>query len=438
MEYGRKLNPERMLRIPRGIKGVRQKVIVTHNPSKIDQNQLLLVRFPNLGSEDVIVPGTANLSFDVELSSSVDPKRTLVDNIGRAIVRRLAVKFEGNDILSIDDYDIFGCYKDLWMSRGERKNAIRQGIILSDGCTENCMKIRINASDKDVSNNKDKAMGEAYTNKFIIPLDFEMLDSTMPYYQAGLGNRLCYEITFNSYERVIRSVPANSDEGEVLKPDASYKISNISLEYEIVSQPYLALRIKTEYQNMALLYDRVLRHRRIQVNKSDTTWNWSFNTPCKSLRGILILFEEEDDYKRETFKFYNPKIQKVSVIVEGKPNQLFSQGMQPFEHYDEICKYFAEGRGKDGNANGVQRELMLSDMNVADYLTTKYGLWLDFRTIDENILHGTGRRIENASEGITLQVEKTAETTGKLNCFIYLIMDAQLNIQNREFVSTLY
>ena len=51
-------------------------------------------------------------------------------------------------------------------------------------------------------------------------------------------------------------------------------------------------------------------------------WNWAFNTPCKSLKGILVLFEEERSYTRDTSKFYNPKIQKVSVIVEGKPNQL--------------------------------------------------------------------------------------------------------------------
>ena len=77
---------------------------------------------------------------------------------------------------------------------------------------------------------------------------------------------------------------------------------------------------------MALLYDRILRHRKIIVNKSDTVWNWAFNMPCKSLKGILVLFEEEQSYTRDTSKFYNPKIQKVSVIVEGKPNQLYTQG----------------------------------------------------------------------------------------------------------------
>ena len=81
---------------------------------------------------------------------------------------------------------------------------------------------------------------------------------------------------------------------------------------------------------MAFLYDRVLRHRQISVNKSDTTWNWSFNTPCKSLKGILVLFEERESYTQDTSKFYNPKIQKVSVIVEGKPNQLYAQGMRSF------------------------------------------------------------------------------------------------------------
>ena len=32
-----------------------------------------------------------------------------------------------------------------------------------------------------------------------------MLDSATPYYQAGLRNRLCYEITFNDYSRATKS-----------------------------------------------------------------------------------------------------------------------------------------------------------------------------------------------------------------------------------------
>ena len=172
--------------------------------------------------------------------------------------------------------------------------------------------------------------------------------------------------------------------------DAKYEISNISLECEIVTQPTLARSIKTEYDEMVLLYDRILRHRRIPVNKPDTTWNWSFNAPCKSLKGILVLFEEEKPYARDTSKFYDPKIQKVSVIAEGKPNQLYPQEMRSFEQYDEICKYFAEGKQKDNSANEVQKHLQPYNVSVGEYLTDSYALWLDFKTTDENDLHGMG------------------------------------------------
>ena len=64
---------------------------------------------------------------------------------------------------------------------------------------ENCIKLRINAGDKSAANKQGNVIASTYGNKFIIPLDFEMLDSALPYYQAGLGNRLCYEITFNDY-----------------------------------------------------------------------------------------------------------------------------------------------------------------------------------------------------------------------------------------------
>ena len=124
MEYGKRLNPECSLRTPKGIKGTRQKVIVTHNPSEIDQNQELLVKFPNLGSDDVIIPGTANPSFNIELTSTVDPNRTLVSNIGRAIIKILAVKFEGNEIMCVDDFDVLACYRDLWKTKSEKRNAI--------------------------------------------------------------------------------------------------------------------------------------------------------------------------------------------------------------------------------------------------------------------------------------------------------------------------
>ena len=98
---------------------------------------------------------------------------------------------------------MFACYRDLWKTKSEKRNAVRQGITSNDSCIPNCIKLRINVKDKNTSITQDKAIADTYGNKFIIPFGFEMLDTLLLCYQSGLENRLCYEITFNNYERVI-------------------------------------------------------------------------------------------------------------------------------------------------------------------------------------------------------------------------------------------
>ena len=82
---------------------------------------------------------------------------------------------------------------------------MRQGIIYSGGCTLGCMKLQINAFDKGAMNKRDAAIASACGNRFVIPLDFKVLDSMIPCRHLGLGNRLCYKITFNNYDGVIIS-----------------------------------------------------------------------------------------------------------------------------------------------------------------------------------------------------------------------------------------
>ena len=104
--YGRKLNPYCKFREPLGVKGVRQSVVITNNPSTTAQNQQLLVRFPNLGAHDVIVPGTARLAFKITLNSE-DATRTVVQNLGRAIVKKATIKISCNEGMSMDDRDAY-------------------------------------------------------------------------------------------------------------------------------------------------------------------------------------------------------------------------------------------------------------------------------------------------------------------------------------------
>ena len=425
-EYGNKLDPYRKLRTPRGIKGTRQTLFNTHVPANIGQTDVLTVRFPDLGANDVIVPGTTKLSFKITLNSAAgarqDANRTICNNLGRAIVSKIEVKLEGKSVFTLDDSDIYLCYQDLWKTTEERENAAYQGI-----CSAAIRKIRIDAGDKNMSNAKNKAVGTTYSNRFSVPLDFELLSSDMPYYQYQMKDRLSYELTFNNYGKVIVSTDKN----------ATYAISDIHLEYETITSAELATMIRNKYKGkFTVLFDKIQRHSKKTYDKSDTIWNISMAPNVKSMKGILILFVDPGDggelYARDSENFYNPKINKVSITLDGNSNQLYSSGMLQHQQWDEIRKHFADGRHRIVNA--IAKELELSDMLLADYLTTKYGLWLDMRTTDDDSLHGTGRKL-TGSQSIHIQIEKEAETAGALDAYMFYICDGQLNFSDSRFVN---
>ena len=216
MEVGDKVNLQSSYRKGFALKGLHQHIIKTNNPSSIGPDELLTVCFPDLKENQVIIPSTTKLIFNITLVGT-DVNRTLVGNLGRNIIRKLVVKLEGNEIISIDDYDILCSYYDCWKCTNERFNAVFQGIVEADGQTENAIKHRINAGDK-ANNAKDQTVASIYDNRFCIPLDFEILESSLLLYQYGLGNRLTYELTFADYSDVIKAT----------NPDATYTISNIN------------------------------------------------------------------------------------------------------------------------------------------------------------------------------------------------------------------
>ena len=60
------------------------------------------------------------------------------------------------------------------------------------------------------------------------------------------------------------------------------------------------------------------------------------------------------------------------------------------------------------------------------------------RTNDDDSLHGSGRRIEMLVRESRSRSPKKVETAGALNMYLYVIMDAQLNIENGRFINALY
>ena len=103
-------------------------------------------------------------------------------------------------------------------------------------------------------------------------------------------------------------------------PDATYMISNISLEFNTVINASLASQIRTEYMKSSVLYDRILIAHIIPLNNSSTSFSVDINSPSKSLKGVLLIFTKERSatkFNGDTKEFFNPKIMKVEVTVEG-------------------------------------------------------------------------------------------------------------------------
>ena len=114
--------------------------------------------------------------------------------------------------------------------------------------------------------------------------------------------------------------------------------------------------------------------------------------------------------------------------------------MCAYQMWDEEKKYFAASSGskRHPEVGTAAKDLALADVNLGEFLTSTYSLWVALRTSDDDRLHGSGRRIENASEGITIQITKKAEAAGALNIYLFVVMDAQLNIEDGRFVSAVY
>ena len=88
--------------------------------------------------------------------------------------------------------NVLHCYNDLWKTAPERANDHYQGIDASDN--RKTTRIRVGAGNGDSGVAAGKAIADAFGDRFFTPLDFELLESHMPFYQTALGDRLEYEL----------------------------------------------------------------------------------------------------------------------------------------------------------------------------------------------------------------------------------------------------
>ena len=152
----------------------------------------------------------------------------------------------------------------------------------------------------------------------------------------GLKEDLMVRLELNSSEKVILCT------GDT---NATYKLSDISLEYDVIFDEPCATSISEMYtRTTSIPYTKVTSIHYQTLSKKNTTWKIDVNNlSVWSLQGPLLLFlDKRDDFANKNEEFYNPSIKKMLVIINGMPHQLFAAGLQARESYPELSNIFTK------------------------------------------------------------------------------------------------
>ena len=416
-EYGNDIDIDRQVRKPFGFKADRVHRSVLVDSSNAKPGGSLNIQLHKIKNEPII-PGSLHITFKAKIVSEKDKTATFVQNLGRALIVEKELTFNGKRATIINEFDQFKIYSDLWLSKGERKARILQGIQ-----SENGLKYRIGSKTKNSSNqlvevnvdDDEKALKVAYGSTFKIPLDDELFTEVAPFCPYFINDNVVIELKLAEAKNVILSSDG----------DATYQINDVHLEWDGILDIFLANELKMQYQSgLNVMYDRVQFLRKESHSKSSGLININIRESLRSLRGVMILFKDADHQKKYACKrevFYNPGIEKIEVSINGKSNQLYTNGLLPKDLWYEARKYF------QGSTN----------MTQGDFYHDKFCVWLDTRSTTDNTVHGNGLRLDGSNSGMHIAINKATES-GSFTMYIFLVIDAVIDFSDGSYKRICY
>ena len=398
------------MKAPRSVKRI------TFNPSEANPGETLYVHVPKLNKNEVLVPGSLALRFDIDLSGG-HANNFLVQNVSRALVSKMAVKFGGTTLEETVDYDVYKTFQDLFLPGEKRDNMVPEGIQ-----SEDLSKIRSGAGDAKTSGvDAEKKLNEVYGKKYRINLDHQILTDHGIFYPQALYNDLIFEVTLAPESQVVKG----SDPTKL-----KYKLTNIQLEYEMIHSKYLAEEAESAYTSAKeFAYDHVSRSKVVPINRgTETRINIKVDAQRRSMKGILLLFVEPYAAgTRDSEKYIFPALKKINVTVNGSPNMLYNNGIESQDIWSEASRFFMKEKSKPQH------------MTLEKFYTgNKFGLLIDLRSMASQEMHGSGTRLVNTTDGVQLEIERDAKGTGPVNCHVFVISDSQFNIVDKQLDSVTY
>ena len=132
-------------------------------------NQHIDIEIPHGSRDHVIIPDTVKITFSLDITST-DKTRSVVNNVGRALVKKKVLMLGSKDIDTINNSDIYVKYKDVYLSEKELEEKLLRGIQLANG-----LKARVGAKKSDGTaltvTTQENAIKKTFDKWFAIPLD---------------------------------------------------------------------------------------------------------------------------------------------------------------------------------------------------------------------------------------------------------------------------
>ena len=408
------LSPRRSTKTLRAMKAPYSVNRITLNPSEANPGERLEVRVPKLSKNEVLVPGSLALRFDIDLSGG-HVNNYLVQNVSRALVRQQVVKFDGRTLDDIVDYDIYKIFTDLFLPEETRGNMVAEGIQ-----SKKLSQIRSGAGDKPTTGVADEnELEKVYGKKYRINLDHQILTDHGVFYPQALYTDLVFALVLAPADQVVKG----SDSTKL-----KYKLTNIQLEYEMIRSEDLADQATRVYESgKEFLYDQVSRSTVTRLDTSTELINIKVNSQRRSMKDILLLFVKPYAAgARDSEEYVFPDLKKTLVMINGSPNMLYNNGIEGEDAWRQASRFFMKEKHKP-------QHLTLNKFYAKD----KFGLLIDLRSMASQEMHGSGTRLVNTTDGVQLEIKRTTGK-GPFNCHVFVISDAQFNIQNRQLDSVMY
>ena len=113
-------------------KGKRKHIAQVNMSNIASPGQHIDIEIPHGSRDHVIIPDTIKITFNLD-TESTDKARGVVNNVGRALVKKKVLLLGSKDIDTINNSDIYNTYKDLYLNKKELEERLLQGIQSANG-----------------------------------------------------------------------------------------------------------------------------------------------------------------------------------------------------------------------------------------------------------------------------------------------------------------